>query len=240
LQPINGSGEEGICEDQANPAKGKQTTVRDYVEAGCLENQPPSINAIYVYNAQVYKARVKQQPGKARYNTDSKLIRIDNCVSYSTSFDKNDFITLLKPVKQKVKGLGGVLEGLQTGTIEWMVEDDEGRPYVIKLPESLYVSNSPSRRLSPQHRAQTTSGDQPWCETYQDKVRLLWNGGLRKKTAKLSKHTGNEASINTAPGFQAYHTFMEEAGLKELEDLIVFNQNMVLYNEGIDGEGETT
>ncbi len=80
------------------------------------------------YTAQVYEARVKQQPGRARYDTDSKLIRIDNCSSYSTSFDKNDFITPLKPVRQKVKGLEGVLNGLQTGTIEWMVEDEEGMP----------------------------------------------------------------------------------------------------------------
>ena len=143
------SGEGGIREDRAHTAKGKRTMVRDYVEAGRLENQPPSINAICVYTAQVYKARVKQQPGKARYDTDSKLIRIDNCASYSISFDKNDFITPLKPVRQKVKGLGGVLDGLQTGTIEWTIEDDEGMPYVIKLPGSLYVPNSPSRLLSP-------------------------------------------------------------------------------------------
>jgi hypothetical protein len=71
------SGEGGIREDRAHAAKGKRTTVREYVEAGRLENQPPSINAICVYTAQVYKARVKQQPGKARYDTDSKLIRID-------------------------------------------------------------------------------------------------------------------------------------------------------------------
>ena len=89
------SGEGGIREDRAHTAKGKRTMVRDYVEAGRLENQPPSINAICVYTAQVYKARVKQQPGKARYDTDSNLIRIDNCASYSISFDKNNFITLL-------------------------------------------------------------------------------------------------------------------------------------------------
>ncbi len=113
------SGTGGIREDRAHTAKGKRTTVRDYVEAVRLENQPPLINAICVYTAQVYKARVKQQPGKARYDTDSKLIQIDNCASYSISFDKNDFSTPLKPVTQKIKGLGGVLDGLQTGTIEW-------------------------------------------------------------------------------------------------------------------------
>jgi hypothetical protein len=133
---------------------------------------------------------VKQQPGKARYNMDSKPIQINNCASYSISFDRNDFITPLKPVRQKVKGLGGVLEGLQIGTIEWMIEDDESMPYVIKLPGSLYVPYSPSRRLSPQYWAQTTSGDQPWCETYHDKVRLLLNGGQRKKTAKFPSKQG--------------------------------------------------
>jgi hypothetical protein len=145
----------------------------------------------------------------------------------------------LKPVKQKVKGLRGVLEGLQTGTIEWIIEYDEGMPYVIKLPGSLYVPNSPSRLLSPQHWAQTTSGDQPWCETYHDKVRILWNSGQRKKTAKLSKQKGNVASIYTAPGFQAYHAFMEEAGLKESEDLMVFNQNVISDDEGSNGEEVT-
>ena len=47
------SGEGGIREDRVHTVKGKQTTVRDYVEAGRLENQPPSIHAICVYTAQV-------------------------------------------------------------------------------------------------------------------------------------------------------------------------------------------
>ena len=108
------SGGGGIRKDRADAAKGKQTTVRDYVEAGRLKNQLPSINAICVYTAQVDKARVKEQPGNARHDTDSKVIGINNCASCSISFDKNDFITPLRPVRQKVKGLGGVLDGLQT------------------------------------------------------------------------------------------------------------------------------
>ncbi len=126
-------------------------TVSEYVKSWIRAHQPPSNYATCVYTAQVYKARVKHQPGRARYDTDSKLIRINNGASYSISFDKNGFITPVKPVRQKVKGLGGVGDGLQTGTIEWMVEDDEGMPYVIKLPGSLYGPNSPSRLLSTQH-----------------------------------------------------------------------------------------
>jgi hypothetical protein len=59
------SGEGGIREDRAHKAKGKQTTVSDDVEAGRLENQLPLINAICVFTLQIYKARVKQQPGNA-------------------------------------------------------------------------------------------------------------------------------------------------------------------------------
>ncbi len=47
------------------------------------------------------------------------------------------------------------------------------------------------------------------------------------------------ASIYTAPGFQAYHASMEEAGLKELEDLVIFNQNVISDDEGSDGEEDT-
>jgi hypothetical protein len=190
------------------------------------------------FTMQVYKARVNQQPGNARYDTDSKVIQINNCASYSISFNKNDFITPLKPVRQKVKGHGGVLDGLQTGTIEWTINNDEGMPYVIKLPGSLFVPNSPSRLLSPQHWTQTASGDQPWCETYHNEVRQLWNGGQRKKTAKVAKQTGNVASIYTAPGFQAYHTFMEKAGLKVPEDLMVFSQNVISDDEASEVEEE--
>jgi hypothetical protein len=100
------------------------------------------------------------------------------------------------------------------------------------------VPNSPSRLLSPQHWAQTASGDQPWCETYHNEVRLLWNGGQSKKTAKVSKQTGNVASIYTAPGFQAYHTFMEKAGLKVPEDLMVFSQNVISDDEASKVEEE--
>ncbi len=101
-------------------------TVSEYVKSWIREHRPPSNHATCVYTAQVYKARVKHQPGRAHYDTDSKLIRINNCASYSISFNKNDFITPLKPGSLKVKGLGGVLDGFQTGTIDWMVEDEEG------------------------------------------------------------------------------------------------------------------
>jgi hypothetical protein len=81
------SGEGGIREDWAHTAKGKQTTVREYVEAGRLENQPPSINAICVYTAQVYKARINTDPEKRatiRIQSSSGLTFVLHTAFHST------------------------------------------------------------------------------------------------------------------------------------------------------------
>ena len=45
---------------------------------------------------------------KARFDSDSKRILIDNCASYSISHDKEDFVGELQPVKRKLKELVGL------------------------------------------------------------------------------------------------------------------------------------
>ena len=60
------------------------------------------------------------------FDTDAKLIRVDNCASYSISNDPADFTTKLRPVKRKLKGLGGTINEIQTGTIRWEIQDDDG------------------------------------------------------------------------------------------------------------------
>jgi hypothetical protein len=70
------SGEGGMREDRAHTAKGKRTTVRDYVEAGRLENQPPLINAICVYTAYIYKTSTR--PGSNNNPEKRATIRIQS------------------------------------------------------------------------------------------------------------------------------------------------------------------
>ncbi len=67
------SSEGGIREDRDHAAKGKRTTVRDYVEAGRLESQPPSINAICVYTA-----RKSIRPGSNNNPEKRTTIRIQS------------------------------------------------------------------------------------------------------------------------------------------------------------------
>jgi hypothetical protein len=87
------------------------------------------------------KAKQTHQDEVAMFDTDAKAIRIDNCESYCISNDKRDFITPLKKVNKKLKGLGGTLSEIYSGTIKWSIEDDDGVLHDIVIPNGLYVKN---------------------------------------------------------------------------------------------------
>ncbi len=80
------------------------------------------------------KANHSHQDEVARFDTDAKAIRIDNCASYCISNDKKDFITPLKKINKKLKGLGGTLADIYSGTIKWSIEDDDGVPHDWVIP----------------------------------------------------------------------------------------------------------
>ena len=73
--------------------------------------------------------------------------------SYCTSNDRRDFITPLMKVNKKhlKKGLGGALALINSGTIMWPIKADDGITHDIVTPNGLYVKESPSKLLSPQH-----------------------------------------------------------------------------------------
>ena len=115
---------------------------------------------------------------KVIFDTDSSLLRIDNCATRSISPDTSDFVTELRPIlNTRVQGVGGKIGNVMTGTIRWQIEDDQGRVHTVNLPNSLYVPKATSRLLSPQHWAQTAADNIParrgtWCATYADQVIL--------------------------------------------------------------------
>jgi hypothetical protein len=69
------------------------------------------------------------QDKAARFDTNTKAIRIDKCSSFCISHDKRDFITPLKKVNKHFKGLGGTLADIYSGTIKWSIEEDDGVPH---------------------------------------------------------------------------------------------------------------
>lgn len=190
------------------------------------------------------KARQAHQDEAARFDTDSKAIRIDNCASYCISNDKRDFITPLKRINKKLKGLGGTLTEVYSGTIKWSIEDDTGVPHDIVIPNGLYVKDSPSKLLSPQHWAQTAQDFKPlprgtWCATYHDSIQLHWAQRQHTKTVKLNKESGNIATMYTAPSYKAFSTFcnMCEVELDEDDPIISMETHLIPDHEDEDCDG---
>ena len=96
------------------------------------------------------------------FDTDSVLLRVDNCASACMSPHKSDFITPLIPIRKRVKGIGGTVRtGIATATMKVTIEDDNGVPHDIMVPDSYYVPDCPSRLLSPQHWAQKAKDNHP-------------------------------------------------------------------------------
>ncbi|KAI2489524.1 hypothetical protein MHU86_25055 [Fragilaria crotonensis] len=177
--------------------KGKGQDTKEFHQLNCL-------TAVIAM-----KARQAHQDEAASFDTDSKAIRIDNCASYCISNDKKDFITPLKRVNKKLKGLGGTLTEIYSGTIKWSIEDDTGVPHDIVIPHGLYVKDSPSKLLSPQHWAQTAQDFKPlprgtWCATYHDSIQLHWAQRQHTKTVRLNQEWQhcNHVYCSKLQGFQ--------------------------------------
>ena len=171
-----------------------------------------------------------------RFDSDSKRIRIDNCASFCISNDPTDFITTLKPVKKKLKGLGGTLTKVQSGTIQWDIEDDLGQSHRIIIPNSLYVPDSPSRLLSPQHWAQESRDIKPnprgtWCATYRDKVVLYWGQRKFTRTIAIDRESSNVATFYTASKYAKYIGFCAECEGADHPELFAMNVHAVSDDE---------
>ena len=156
---------------------------------------------------------------QSTFDTDSRPLRVDNCASASISGYKSDFIGDLKPLPGvKIKQLTGHAANVMLGTIRWKIQADDGSEHEIRLPNSYFVEGVETRLLSPQHWAQVKQDNVPQrhgtrCITNGDEVILEWNQRKHKRTIPLDKATGNVGVLHTAPGSQAYCTFIGEAGV---------------------------
>ena len=169
---------------------------------------------------------------RSHFDTDSHIIRIDNCASKSISPSIDDFIDAPIPINKKVKGLSGHIDGIMVGTIKWHIEDDDGKIHTIILPNSMYIKNATSRLLSPQHWAQVAKDNQPtpngtWCATFADRVILYWEQRKYQRTVMLDRQGTNVATIRSAPGYKAYEAYCNECVQHDDKDSLCYDVNMV-------------
>ena len=119
------------------------------------------------------------QHHQAKFDTDSYSILIDNCASRSITNDSSDFIDEPRKIRGVLTGLGSTVSVKSKGTVKWHIEDDNGKVHNVIVPNTLYIPNSPTRLLSPQHWAQHNhkqgdSKDGTLAITYADRIELYW------------------------------------------------------------------
>jgi len=143
-----------------------------------------------------------------KLDTDSYLIAIDNCCSYSMSNSRDDFVGQLTPCVVNIKGIGGDNCIRESGLVKWTIADDEGKPYDILIPGTYYNPKSPYRLWSPQHWAQTS--DNPTgvtCLTTHDSMVLTDKAQAFKRTITLDRNT-NCGFVRSVHGNRNYRAFM--------------------------------
>ena len=146
------------------------------------------------------------------YDTNSFLIGIDNHASYSMTNSKKDFISTPTKVNVRIKGIKGHSTSAHRGTVKWTIQDDNGKPHDIILPDTYLIDSLPIRLLSPQHmaqvyQAQDTMTDGTISYTTADSVVLMWNNRKFRRTIRLNP--SNVAVLRSAPDYISLMAFTD-------------------------------
>jgi hypothetical protein len=159
-----------------------------------------------------------------RFDSDSKLMAIDNCCSKCITNKLSDYIEPPMRVNTRVQGIGGTITATLCGTVRWEIEDDNGVVHQQTIPGTYYNPNSEYKLYSPQHMAQVYKDHDPkphgtWCATYDDSVVLQWDQRKFTRTVPLDRKR-NVALIRSAAGYQKFTAFCNT--VCEDEPLVAF------------------
>ena len=141
------------------------------------------------------------------FDSDSFQIKINNCASKCITNCIEDFMIPPDPISLNIIGVGGNIPCTHIGTVNWVIEDDQGHKHLFNIPGTIYAPLAPHRLLSPQHWSQAANDNIPnpngtWCGTYADHVQLHWSQCHYTRTVPLDVST-NTATLYTAAGFTA-------------------------------------
>jgi hypothetical protein len=176
-----------------------------------------------------------------KFDTDSKIIGVDNRCTACISHDVSDFITDLRPSSRCIKGFGSTRHtNVMTGTIQWKWCDDEGKMHRFTIPNSYYVPEGKVCLMSSQH----------WAKQQKDKVHhgtgeftdaktctLYWSGKSHQLTIPLSMST-NVATFALAPGFDKFHAYCTtiEKESRDEDDPIIAHPAAVISDDEAEAE----
>ena len=176
------------------------------------KNKPPPIVEAFPthYNGKQLK--------EIHWDSDGQQLMVENGASASITPHLTDFISPLKPINSKVKGIGGHAQATYKGTFQWRIQDDQGRSHRFTLPNSYYVATAPSRILCPQHLAQMAKDNHPLPlgtgeVTGDEYIQLFWDQRKYVKTIKLDPRR-NTGMTHTAPGIHKFKDFLAQQAIQ--------------------------
>ena len=210
-----------------------------------IRHPHPTMRRIIVYSTILAMHAAHKRPtGRGViFDLDSKPIGVDNRCSACISHRAEDFVGDLHDCKRTIKAFGGSKTyNIQTGTLRWMWEDDEGRVHAFLIPHSYYVPSGNVRLLSPQHWAKHQEDTKPIIGTRSitthDAVTLEWGQRRFKRTIPLDTKT-NVGTFRLAPGYKTFSIFCTEAGLDspttETDPLLAQETHLIPENDSEEG-----
>jgi GAG-pre-integrase domain len=196
-----------------------ETSVANQLEAALAKDRQPKPAQLMAM-----AASHKSPHDGHRYDSDSKLMAIDNCCSKCITNDLNDYIEPPAEVNMRVQGIGGTVTATLCGTVRWDIEDDDGVVHQQIIPGTYYNPGSEYKLYSPQHVAQVSNDHHPkphgtWCATYDNSVVLQWDQRKYTRTVLLDRKK-NVALMRSATGYQKFTAFCNT--ICEDEPLVAF------------------
>jgi hypothetical protein len=126
----------------------------------------------------------------------------------------------------KVDGINDGLEIADKGTFKFKIADNDGRTYIIRIPNPLYLPKLKTCLLLPQHWAPEAGDGQTWMVNGAHHCVLQWANGW--KTVPFNK-SSNMPIVYTASSSRAYQAF---AGTFEAMEAPFFQRETVIQIPG--------
>jgi hypothetical protein len=158
-----------------------------------------------------FQANVGGRSPHVCFDSDSIPIGVDNHASRCLANERHLFENLRPFCSGRVGGIEGGLEIKGQGTLVLDVNDDDGKPHRIKIPNSLHLPDLRMCLLSPQHWAQEARDNYPLLhgmrmENTASNCTLIWGQGAFHKTIPFDAST-NTPIFFTSPKTSAYRAF---------------------------------
>lgn len=145
-----------------------------------------------------------------QYDYESVPLLFDTGANVSCSFNKHDFISLVRPAQPtKIKGIASSLTVKGIGTILYHLTADDGTLVTLKIPNVLYVPDCPTRLICPRQILHHVDDPDASLTVTSSSLKLSFRGS--NITIPYDEQL-NIPILSTASGVQSYLYYCQVIG----------------------------